>query len=79
MKSLRFLIGGLAIVGFYSLNAVSPEFKTVSDGMIGVAVSIGSTLINNVLQLTGLQDIWSAISSVAEAQLKEMLSNVGLR
>ena len=79
MKSLRFLIGGLVIIAFYSLNAVSPEFKTVSDQVISVAASVGHTIFHNTMQLTGLQDIWVTLSKLAEAQIQEMLSKVGLR
>lgn len=78
MKSLRFLIGGLAVVGFYSLNAVSPEFNTVSDRVIAFAVTAGGTLFQNVLQLTGLQDMWAVASKLVEAQLQGVLSNTGL-
>lgn len=79
VKSLRFLIGGLAIVGFYSLNAVSPEFKTVSDQVAAIGESVGNTLFHNVLQITGLQDIWTTLSKLAEAQIQGMLSKIGLR
>lgn len=79
MKSLRFLIGGLVIIAFYSLNAVSPEFKTVSGQVAAIGESVGNTLFHNLLQITGLQDVWVTLSKLAEAQIQGMLSKIGLR